>query len=128
MPVDFDLGEAAQTIKDEINAFFAANVTPEMRATFHYSWEGYNPTLNRKLAAQNLLYLGLPKDVGGRGLSAYEKTAAMDAFEEQGYNNPAANVTQMVSLIIHRFGTEELKQAVLPEIMRGEVICSLGYS
>ncbi|MFD2430046.1 acyl-CoA dehydrogenase [Sphingobium scionense] len=128
MPVDFDLGEAAQAIKDEINAFFAANVTPEMRATFHYSWEGYNPALNRKLAAQNLLYLGLPKDVGGRGLSAYEKTAAMDAFEEQGYNNPAANVTQMVSLIIHRFGTEELKQAVLPEIMRGEVICSLGYS
>ncbi|WIW90116.1 acyl-CoA dehydrogenase (plasmid) [Sphingobium sp. V4] len=128
MPIDFDLGEDARAITQEINDFFAANVTPEMRETFHYSWEGYNPELNRKLAAQNLLYLGLPADVGGRGLSAYEKTAAMDAFETQGYNNPAANVTQMVALIIHRFGTEELKAAVLPEIMRGEVICSLGYS
>ncbi|WP_336968610.1 acyl-CoA dehydrogenase [Sphingobium aromaticiconvertens] len=128
VPIDFDLGEDAHAIAQEINAFFEANVTPEMRDTFHYSWEGYNPELNRKLAAQNLLYLGLPKDVGGRGLSAYEKTAAMDAFEAQGYNNPAANVTQMVSLIIHRFGSEELKEAILPQIMRGEVICSLGYS
>jgi alkylation response protein AidB-like acyl-CoA dehydrogenase len=128
MPIDFDLGEDARIISEEINAFFAKHVTPEMRDTFHYSWEGYNPELNRKLAEANLLYLGLPKDVGGRGLSAYEKTAAMDAFETQGYNNPAAGVTQMVALIIHRFGTEELKQAILPEIMRGEVICSLGYS
>lgn len=128
IPIDFDLGQDARAITAEIDAFFAANVTPEMRDAFHYSWEGYNPELNRKLAAQNLLYLGLPEDVGGRGLSAYEKTAAMDAFETQGYNNPAAGVTQMVALIIHRFGTEELKQAVLPEIMRGEVICSLGYS
>ncbi|WP_165189707.1 acyl-CoA dehydrogenase [Caulobacter soli] len=127
-PIEFDLGEDARTITDEINAFFAANVTPEMRDTFHYSWEGYNPELNKKLAAANLLYLGLPKDVGGRGLSPYAKIAGMDAFEAQGYNNPAAGVSQMVALIINRFGTEELKKDVLPQIMAGEVICSLGYS
>ncbi|MCJ8159686.1 acyl-CoA dehydrogenase [Sphingomonas sp. LaA6.9] len=128
MPIEFDLGEDAKTITREIEEFFAKNVTPEMRETFHYSWEGYNPELNRKLAAANLLYLGLPKDVGGRGLSSYAKIAAMDAFEVQGYNNPAAGVTQMVALIINRFGTEELKQEVLPRLMRGEAICSLGYS
>lgn len=127
-PIEFDLGEDARAITQEIQAFFAANVTPEMRDTFHYSWEGYNPELNKKLAAANLLYLGLPKDVGGRGLSPYAKIAGMDAFEAEGYNNPAANVSQMVSLIINRFGTEELKRDVLPQIMRGEVICSLGYS
>ncbi|UVO52671.1 acyl-CoA dehydrogenase family protein [Sphingomonas sp. SUN039] len=128
MPIDFDLGEDARAIADEIATFFAKNVTPEMRDTFHYSWEGYNPELNRKLAAENLLFLGLPKDVGGRGLSAYAKTAAMDALEIEGYNNPAAGVSQMVSLIINRFGSDELKAEVLPQIMSGEVICSLGYS
>ena len=126
--VNFDLGADANAIAAEINVFFEKNVTPEMRAKFHYSWEGYNPDLNKKLAAENLLYLGLPKDVGGRGLSPYAKIAAMDEFEIQGYNNPAAGVSQMVSLIIHRFGTEELKRDVLPQIMSGEVICSLGYS
>jgi 3-oxochol-4-en-24-oyl-CoA dehydrogenase len=128
MPIDFDLGEDARAIAKEIREFFAKNVTQEMRDGFHYSWEGYNPELNRKLAAENLLFLGLPKDVGGRGLSAYAKTAAMDALEVEGYNNPAAGVSQMVSLIINRFGTDELKQEVLPQIMSGEVICSLGYS
>ncbi|MEO6248240.1 MAG: acyl-CoA dehydrogenase [Sphingomicrobium sp.] len=127
-PINFDFGADADAIRSEIDAFFDRNVTPEMRAKFHYSWEGFDPDLNRKLAAENLLYLGLPKDVGGRGLSPYAKIAAMDAFEVQGYNNPAAGVSQMVSLIIQRFGSDELKQDVLPRIMSGEVICSLGYS
>jgi alkylation response protein AidB-like acyl-CoA dehydrogenase len=128
LPIDFDLGTDARAIAQEIHDFFAANVTPEMREKFHYSWEGHNPELNKKLAAANLLYLGLPRDVGGRGLSPYAKIAAMDAFEIEGYNTPAAGVSQMVSLIIQRFGTDELKRDVLPQIMSGDVICSLGYS
>ena len=47
-------------------------VTPEMRAKFHYSWEGYNPELNRKLAKANLLYLAWSKEMGGRGLRVNE--------------------------------------------------------
>ncbi len=128
MVINFDLGEDVAGLVAEIEDFFAANVTQEMRDNFHYSWEGFNRALNMKLAAQNLLFLGLPKDVGGRGLSTYAKTAAMDAFEKQGYNNPAAGVSQMVALIINRFGSEELKAEVLPRIMSGDAICSLGYS
>ena len=127
-PIEFDLGEDARAITAEINAFFEQHVTPAMREKFHYSWEGYNPELNRKLAAANLLFPGLRKEMGGRGLSPYAKIAAMDAFEHQGYNNPAANVAQMVALIIHRFGSDELKRDVLSKIMSGEVIASLGYS
>jgi len=127
-PIDFDLGDDARAITAEIDAFFAKHVTPQMREKFHYSWEGYNPEINRKLAAANLLFPGLPKDMGGRGLSPYAKIAAMNAFEHQGYNNPAANVAQMVGLIIYRFGSDELKREVLTRIMAGEVICSLGYS
>jgi alkylation response protein AidB-like acyl-CoA dehydrogenase len=127
-PIDFDLGDDARAITAEIDAFFAKHVTPQMREKFHYSWEGYNPEIHRKLAEANLLFPGLPKDMGGRGLSPYAKIAAMDAFEHQGYNTPAANVAQMVALIIHRFGTDELKREVLARIMSGEVIASLGYS
>ena len=50
------------------------------------------------------------------------------AFEKEGYNNPAHNVSQMVGLIIYRFGSEELKRDVLTKILAGEAICSLGYS
>ncbi|HSW12007.1 MAG TPA: acyl-CoA dehydrogenase [Solimonas sp.] len=127
-PIDFDLGDDARAITAEINAFFEKHVTPEMREKFHYSWEGYNPEIHRKLAEANLLFPGLPKEMGGRQLSPYAKIAAMDAFEHQGYNTPAANVAQMVALIMFRFGTDELKREALAKVMAGEEICSLGYS
>jgi len=128
VPIDFDLGSEARAIVNEIDEFFAKNVTPQMREKFHYSWEGYNPELNKKLAAAKLLFLAWPKEMGGRGIPPYARLAAMDALEEQGYNNPASNVAAMVGLIVYRFGSEELKREVLTRIVSGEVICSLGYS
>ncbi|MDR2857480.1 MAG: acyl-CoA dehydrogenase [Novosphingobium sp.] len=128
VPIEFDLGEEARQVQKEIHEFFAKNVTDEERAKFHYSWEGHNPRIHKKLVEANLAYLQLPRDVGGRGLSPYAVTAARDAFEEEGWNNPVASVAQMVALIMHRFGTEELKQDVLARVMSGDAICSLGYS
>jgi alkylation response protein AidB-like acyl-CoA dehydrogenase len=128
VPIDFDLGDEARGIVKEIDAFFAKNITPQMREKFHYSWEGYNLEINKKLADAKLLFLGWTKEMGGRGIPPYARLAAMEAFEEQGYNNPAHNVTTMVGTIIHRFGSDELKRDVLSKIISGEVICSLGYS
>jgi alkylation response protein AidB-like acyl-CoA dehydrogenase len=128
VPVEFDLGEDARAIQQEIRAFFARNVTDEQRGKFHFSWEGHNPVIHKQLVEANLAYLQLPKDVGGRGLGPYAVTAARSAFEEEGWSNPVAGVAQMVALIMHRFGTEELKRDVLAKVMAGEAICSLGYS
>ncbi len=127
-PIEFDLGQDAREMTAEIDAFFASQVTEEERAQFHYSWEGFVPSVHKKLAKAGLLFPGLPADLRGKKLSQYATIAAMDAYEHQGYNNPAANVTQMVALIIHRFGSDELKAEVLPKLMSGESICSLGYS
>lgn len=128
VPVEFDLGEDARAIQKEIREFFAKNVTDEQREKFHFSWEGHNPVIHKQLVEANLAFLQLPKDVGGRGLSPYAVTAARDAFEEEGWNNPVANVAQMVALIMYRFGTDELKRDVLSKVVSGDAICSLGYS
>ena len=128
LPIEFDLGEEARAVQAEIHAFFAKHVTDEEREKFHYSWEGHNPRIHKLLVENDLAYLQMPKDVGGRGLSAYAVTAARDAFEEEGWNNPVAGVAQMVSLIMHRFGSDELKRDVLAKVMAGDAICSLGYS
>lgn len=128
VPVEFDLGDDARKIQQEIHDFFAKNVTQEEKDQFHFSWEGHRPHIHKKLVEANLAYLQLPKDVGGRGLTPYEVTAAREAFEEEGWNNPVANVAQMVGLIMHRFGTDELKRDVLSKVMSGDAICSLGYS
>ncbi len=128
VPIDFDLGDEARAVQQEIKAFFAKNVTDEQRAAFHYSWEGHNPEIHKQLVEANLAYLALPKDVGGRGLGSYAITAAREAFHDENWNNPVAGVAQMVALIMYRFGTDELKRDVLSKVMSGDAICSLGYS
>ena len=126
--IDFDLGDEARAVSQEIRDFFASQVTDEQKSKFHYSFEGFNPDVHKKLIAANLAYLGMPKDVGGRGLNAYAITAARDVMEEENWTNPVGGVSSMVALIIHRFGSDELKRDVLGKIMSGDAICSLGYS
>jgi 3-oxochol-4-en-24-oyl-CoA dehydrogenase len=126
-PIEFEIGEEAEAMMAEIDAFMTANVTPEMKKKFHYSWEGWVPELHKKLAEAGLLFLSSP-ELGGRGVGSYAKAAARRAFDKHGYRNPGAGVAEMVGLIISRTGSEELKQEVLSRIIAGDAIASLGYS
>jgi alkylation response protein AidB-like acyl-CoA dehydrogenase len=128
VPVDFDLGDEARAIAGEVHALFDQHVTPEMRAKFHYSWEGYVPEVQTMLAEHKLLFPGLPEDMTGRKIGGYGAIAVANALEDIGYSTPAAGVSGMVALMIHRFGSDDLKRDVLPAILSGDVICSLGYS
>ncbi|MXO89974.1 acyl-CoA dehydrogenase [Pontixanthobacter aquaemixtae] len=127
LPIEFDIGEEARNVMAEIDAFMDANVTPEMREKFHYSWEGWVPELHKKLIEAKLMFLSSP-ELGGRGIGPYAKAAARRTFDRHGYNNPAAGVAEMVGLMISRAGSDELKEEVLSKIMSGDSIASLGYS
>jgi alkylation response protein AidB-like acyl-CoA dehydrogenase len=126
--IDFDLGPEAQALADEVRGFFERTLTPELRAKAHYSFDGHDPGVHRKLAEAGLLFPAWPKELGGRGASAYANYAAMAVWEEFGWTGHAAGTTMMVGAIIARFGSETLRSEVLSRIVRGEVICSLGFS
>ncbi len=128
VPIDFDLGDEARELVKEIHELFANEVTDEEKAKFHYSWEGYNPRVHKLLGDRKLLLPGLPEHLSGRDIPPYARIAAMGAFEEVGYNTPGAGVAGMVAMMIDKYGSDELKQEVLPRIISGEVLCSLGYS
>lgn len=128
VPLDFDLGDEARAVCAEIAELFATKVTPEMKAKFHYSWEGYVPEVHKMLAEHSLLFPGLPEHLSGRNITPYARIAAMGEMERQGYNTPGANVAAMVAMMIDKYGSDELKAEVLPRIVGGDVLCSLGYS
>ncbi|HEX7743203.1 MAG TPA: acyl-CoA dehydrogenase, partial [Sphingobium sp.] len=125
--INFDLGADAQTLADEMRAFFES-LTPEQLAKAHYSFDGHVPEVHRKLAEQRLLFLSWPEDVGGRNASPYSTSAAMSVWEDYNWSTHAMGTTQMVGTMIRRFGSDELKREVLSRIVAGEVICSLGFS
>ncbi len=126
--VEFELGESAHALAEEVRAFFEATLTPELRAKAHYSFDGHDPEVHRKLAEAGLLFPSWPEELGGRGATPYESSASRGVWEEFGWTGHAAGTTQMIGSIIRRFGGDELKSEVLERIVRGEVICSLGFS
>jgi len=126
--IDFDLGEEARALAAEIDAFFRENLTPELKAKAHYSWEGHDPGLHRKLAQARLLFLSWPPELGGRDAPPYARHAAMHVWEKYDWTTAATSVAGMVGTIIRRYGSVELKRDVLSKIASGESICSLGYS
>jgi alkylation response protein AidB-like acyl-CoA dehydrogenase len=126
--IDFDLGEDAHALAAEVDAFFKQNLTPELKAKAHYSFDGHDPGIHRKLAQARLLFPGWPKEWGGREAPAYARDAASHVWEAHGWTGHVVGTTSMVGTIIRRFGTETLKREVLSKIAAGEAICSLGYS
>jgi 3-oxochol-4-en-24-oyl-CoA dehydrogenase len=127
LPIEFDIGEEAKAVNAEIDEFFATQVTDEERARFHYSWEGWVPSVHKKLKEAGLLFLGNP-DLGGRALGPYAKKSSRERFNLHGYSNPAVSVAEMVGYMMVHFGSDELKSQVLQRIIDGECITSLGYS
>ena len=128
VPIDLDLGDEARALAEEVDAFFKATLTPELKAHAHYSWDGHHPEVHKKLAEAGLLFPAWPKEKGGRGASPYASHAASAQFEDHHWSGHAIGTTQMVAAIVDRYGGEELHREVLGPIMRGEAICSLGYS
>lgn len=126
--IDFDLGDEAKVLAAEVDAFFKANLTPELKAKAHYSFDGYDAGLNKKMAEARLLFPSWSPEYGGRGVDAYATIAARAVWEEHGWSGHAAGTTNMVGYIMQRFGSDELKSEALARVVSGEVICSLGFS
>jgi alkylation response protein AidB-like acyl-CoA dehydrogenase len=126
--IDFDLDEEAKAIAGETDTFFRKTLTPELKAKAHYSWDGHDPGVHKKLAQAGLLYPSLPREVGGRDASPYAADAARGVWEDHNWTGHAAGTTGMVAEIMRRFGSDDLKSDVLAKVVAGESICSLGYS
>lgn len=126
--IDFDRGDEARALASEIDAFFALHLTPELSGKAHFSWEGHDPGLHRKFAQAGLLFPDWPRELGGRGVSAYAAASAREAWEDRGWSTVAQAVARMVGAIIHRFGSDELKRDVLARIASGDAVCALGWS
>jgi len=126
--IDFDLGEEAHALAAELNEFFNKTLTPELRAKAHYSFDGFDAGVHKKLADTKLLFPGWPKEVGGRQAPPYAMSAVAQVYEEQNWSSHAVSTTSMVGTMMRRFGSEQLKAEALSRVIAGEAVCSLGYS
>lgn len=128
VPLDFDLGEEARTMAEELNDFFNEILTPELRAKAHYSFDGFDRGVHKKLAERGFVFPAWPKEYGGRAAEPYIMNALRAVWEQQGWTSHPVGTTDLVGTMIRKAGNDTLKAEVLPKIISGDAICSLGYS
>ncbi len=126
--VNFSLAPEELGLAEETRAFFETQLTAEEMSKAHYSYSGYVPSVNRKMAEAGLLFPEWPERMGGRNASPYAMEAAMRVWEDFNWTAHPRGTSNIIGVMIDRFGTETVKREVLDKIVSGESICSLGYS
>jgi alkylation response protein AidB-like acyl-CoA dehydrogenase len=127
-PLDFDLGPDAERLAAEARRFFERELTPALRAKAHPSWQGHDAGLQKRLAQAGLLFPHWPRAYGGRDASPFETAALWETYHRAGWTTHAVVTTGMIGATLIRFASEELKREVLPRILAGEAIVSMGYT
>lgn len=126
--ITFGYGEQAEAFAEETRAFFHRELTDEYRANAHFSYDGHDWDLNRKMGAARLLFPSWPPEHGGRGLDDFATAAALQVWEDEGVTSHSQYVSNLVGHSIIEFGSDELKRDIVPRLAAGEIISCLGFS
>jgi len=118
-----------QALRKELREYFAAMLTPEVRAELGESGEG-KPLfreLVRKLGADGWLGLGWPKEFGGQGRPATDQFIMFDEIQRAHAPFPFVTVNT-VGPAIMAHGTQAQKDQYLTGILQGEINFAIGYT
>jgi alkylation response protein AidB-like acyl-CoA dehydrogenase len=127
--VYIDLSPDEKTLRDQLRAYFADLITPELLSEVQGTDGGgplYTKAL-RQMGADGWLGIGWPEEYGGRARPAMEQFLFFDEVQRAGFPIPFLTLCT-VGPTLMKFGTDEQKAAFLPRILKGELHFSIGYS
>jgi 3-oxocholest-4-en-26-oyl-CoA dehydrogenase alpha subunit len=127
--VEIGLTEEQQALRDELRAYYAQLLTPEVKAELSHSG-GIGPALRRvvkQMGTDRWLGVGWPTEWGGRGLTPAEQFVFYDESMRAGAPVPMLTINT-VGPTIMRFGTDDQKDYFLRRILDGELHFCIGYS
>jgi alkylation response protein AidB-like acyl-CoA dehydrogenase len=127
--VSFDWSADAGAVAERMRAFGSRLDLARTERFMRDSLDGFDRAMYKDMAKQGLLYPDYPKDMGGPGLSLQAAAAVYEVqCGEYGWHMLAQGATDMIGKIVHHFGSEEAKREILPQVVSGDVYCSLGYT
>src|SRR5712672_3105283 len=121
-----------ERLRQELRAYFAGLMTPEVRAALSGGDEGLGDgeayrQVVRQLGKDGWLVLGWPAEHGGRGGTMLDQLIFTDEAAIARVPVPFLTINT-VGPTIMRYGTPEQKAFYLPRIAAGEIHFSIGYS
>lgn len=126
--LDFALGERAEAFRAEVRAFFAEHMTDEVADRVHETGTIHDWSLHRALAERGWLAASWPRDVGGQERDPFEMVAFDEEVARAGAPMDGWGTTELVARTIAIAGSEQQRREIIPRVLRGEILVSLGYS
>ncbi|GAB2452769.1 acyl-CoA dehydrogenase [Nocardioides hungaricus] len=121
-----------ERLREELREYFAALVTPEVKAGLSAATGEFGDTdvyqdVIRRLGTDGWLGIGWPEEYGGQARSMVDQLIFTDAAAVAGVPIPYLTLNT-VGPTIMRYGSDEQRAYFLPRILRGELHFSIGYS
>jgi len=126
--LDFDLGETADMLRDQIEAFAAAEIAP--RAAEIDRENEFPADLWKKFGDVGVLGVTVEEEYGGAGMGYLEHCVAMEEISRASASvglSYGAHSNLCVNQI-RRNGTEEQKRRYLPKLISGDFVGALAMS
>ncbi len=119
-------------LKEELQGYFRALVTPEVKAglasaTGEFGDAGVYKAVIKQLGTDGWLGIGWPEEWGGQNRSMIDQLIFTDVAADFGVPIPYLTLNT-VGPTIMRYGTDEQKASFLPKILAGDLHFSIGYS
>jgi alkylation response protein AidB-like acyl-CoA dehydrogenase len=124
----YDLGPAANALREQAQAWLEDNWTGDRKAAFDakpFSKREFDPGFARDIGETGWIGLGWPKEFGGQARAPIEQIAFMETMERG--EAPRIGAAIQANALM-KFGTQAQQRRYLPEILRGEAMHGMGYS
>lgn len=119
----------AEAFRAEVKDFLARELPPAPADVRARSWLAFDAEFSRKLAARGWVGVTLPRRYGGAELDAFSRFVLAEELLAVGAPVGAHWIADRQSgPLIHRFGSEAQKRALLPRICAGEIFFCIGMS
>jgi 3-oxocholest-4-en-26-oyl-CoA dehydrogenase alpha subunit len=126
--IDFHLGAESDAFRAEAREFLAEVMTPELEERVYRSGVSHDDSYRAQLRDRGWLAPSWPVEWGGQGRDALEMLAFSEEMQRVHAPSYGIGTTMMVSRVIQRLGSEELKREILPRALGGEIMIVLGFS
>ncbi|MFI5910997.1 acyl-CoA dehydrogenase family protein [Dactylosporangium sp. NPDC051541] len=125
--MDFELSPAQQRFRTEVREFLKA-LPPHTSAAVHDSGTLHSWDVHRAMTERGWLAAAWPVEQGGQGRDPFEMATLNEEFARAGIPIEGWLISELVAKTLQIVGTEQQRGEVIPAILSGRALMSLGYS
>jgi 3-oxocholest-4-en-26-oyl-CoA dehydrogenase beta subunit len=126
--MDFTFDEPQSAVAEAADGIFSGRVTPERIQKIEASDDRFDRELWAQLAEADLLGLTVPEALGGGGYGMVEAAIVLEAQGRVVAPLPVWSTLVLGVMPLAAFATEDVQQAYLPGVARGEVVLTAALA